>query len=232
MAEWSGQISASALSRDSNTLRKKSNNTIQEKQQLIDDTKIQIQLKYKKDVHEIKWTSKYRFYETDIRKIDDQITLIQDYKYTLENKPYYLSTRSMYQQDYRRAIDHEVLQTLEIGIEWLDKKDMMFSTSIGPAYHRYLKSDVEQDRNVELMKVVFTERFRWELVDDLAIIQQYRHQGDFDNYQFLFSVGIENRLISNTFLKLEYKIEEDTEVSYDNKAYYNRSLLTSIVYKF
>ena len=39
-------------------------------------------------------------------------------------------------------------------------------------------------------------------------------------------------MISNVFLKLEYKIEEDTEVTYDDKGYYNRSLLASVVYKF
>ena len=115
---------------------------------------------------------------------------------------------------------------------------MTFSTSVGVAYHRYLRTVVNSDnaenidRDVELPKGVFTENFRWEIIDDLALIQQYKHQGDLSNYQFSFKAGVENKMISNLFLKLEYKIEEDTEVSYDDKGYYNRSLLASIVYKF
>ena len=234
---WSGQISASILTRDSNTL-KKSNDIVTEKNQLIDDIKLQLQTLYKKNNYELKWIAKYRFYQTDIRQIDDLISLSQEYKYSFPEKSYYLAARTKYQQDYRRAIDHEILQTIEVGVDLIKEKKMTLSTSIGGAYHRYLRTVVNTsnnenvDRDVELPKGVFTENFRWEIIDDVAVIQQYKHQGDFSNYQILFRVGVENRMISNVFLKLEYKIEEDTEVSYDDRGYYNRSLLASILYKF
>ena len=239
---WSGQVSASVLTRDSNTLQKKYNDTVTEKSQLIDDIKLQVQTSYKKENYELKWASKYRFYRTDIlgniRVIDDLFNISQEYKYLFSEKSYYFFSRSLYQQDYRRAIDHEFLQTAEIGFDIIKERNMTFSTSIGIAYHRYLRTIVNStnsqniDRDVELPKGVFTENFRWEIIDDLALIQQYKHQGDFSNYQFSFKAGVENKMISNLFLKLEYKIEEDTEVSYDDKGYYNRSLLASIVYKF
>jgi len=239
---WSGQVSASVLTRDSNTLQKKYDDTVTEKSQLIDDVKLQLQTSYKKESYEFKWTSKYRFYRTDIlgniRIIDDLFNISQEYKYLFSEKSYYFFSRSLYQQDYRRAIDHEFLQTAEIGLDIIKKRNMTLSTSIGIAYHRYLRTIVNStnaeniDRDVELPKGVFTENFRWEIIDDLALIQQYKHQGDFSNYQFSFKAGVENKMISNLFLKLEYKIEEDTEVSYDDKGYYNRSLLASIVYKF
>ena len=239
---WSGQVSASVLTRDSNTLQKKYNDTVTEKSQLIDDIKLQVQTLYKKENYELKWASKYRFYRTDIlgniRIIDDLFNISQEYKYLFSEKSYYFFSRSLYQQDYRRAIDHEFLQTAEIGFDIIKERNMTFSTSIGIAYHRYLRTIVNStnseniDRDVELPKGVFTENFRWEIIDDLALIQQYKHQGDFSNYQFSFKAGVENKMISNLFLKLEYKIEEDTEVSYDDKGYYNRSLLASIVYKF
>ena len=239
---WSGQVSASVLTRDSNTLQKKYNDKVTEKSQLIDDIKLQVQTSYKKENYELKWASKYRFYRTDIlgniRVIDDLFNISQEYKYLFSKKSYYFFSRSLYQQDYRRAIDHEFLQTAEIGFDIIKERNMTFSTSIGIAYHRYLRTIVNStnseniDRDVELPKGVFTENFRWEIIDDLALIQQYKHQGDFSNYQFSFKAGVENKMISNLFLKLEYKIEEDTEVSYDDKGYYNRSLLASIVYKF
>ena len=239
---WSGQVSASVLTRDSNTLQKKYNDTVTEKSQLIDDIKLQVQTSYKKENYELKWASKYRFYRTDIlgniRIIDDLFNISQEYKYLFSEKSYYFFSRSLYQQDYRRAIDHEFLQTAEIGFDIIKERNVTLSTSLGIAYHRYLRTIVNSenseniDRDVELPKGVFTENFRWEIIDDLALIQQYKHQGDFSNYQFSFKAGVENKMISNLFLKLEYKIEEDTEVSYDDKGYYNRSLLASIVYKF
>ena len=235
---WSGQISASVLTRESNTLQNRFDNTVTEKRQLIDDVKLQLQTLYKKNNYELKWIAKYRFYETDVRQVDDLKSISQEYKYLFPEKSYYFATTTKYQQDFRRAIDHEILQTIEIGIDWIKKNNMKFSTSIGGAYHRYQRTIVDTsnneniDRDVELPKGVFTENFRWEFIDDVALIQQYKHQGDFSNYQFSFKAGVENRMISNVFLKLEYKIEEDTEVTYDDKGYYNRSLLASVVYKF
>ena len=170
---------------------------VTEKSQLIDDIKLQVQTSYKKENYELKWASKYRFYRTDIlgniRVIDDLFNISQEYKYLFSEKSYYFFSRSLYQQDYRRAIDHEFLQTAEIGFDIIKERNMTFSTSIGIAYHRYLRTIVNStnseniDRDVELPKGVFTENFRWEIIDDLALIQQYKHQGDFSSYQFSFS---------------------------------------------
>ena len=71
----------------------------------------------------------------NIRIIDDLFNVSQEYKYLFEGKPYYFFTRSLYLQDYRRAIDHEFLQTAEIGIDFIKKRNMTFSTSVGVAYH-------------------------------------------------------------------------------------------------
>ena len=46
------------------------------------------------------------------------------------------------------------------------------------------------------------------------------------------SLSLENRLIKELFIKIEYKIEEDTEVNYDDKGFYNRSLIVSLLQKF
>jgi putative salt-induced outer membrane protein YdiY len=85
---------------------------------------------------------------------------------------------------------------------------------------------------VELPKAVFNEKLRWQIIENLALFQSYSHQGDLNNYQFNFSGGIENRLIKELFIKIEYKIEEDTEVNYDDKGFYNRSLIVSLLQKF
>ncbi|MFL2876536.1 MAG: DUF481 domain-containing protein [Pontiellaceae bacterium] len=231
---WSGQISASQTSRDLNTIQQR-NDIIAERKQKLKDTRIQLRLNYVKSNHEFNWDAKHRYYYRD-RKIDDQYTLTQIYKRNIPLKKYYTSFKSMYQTDFRRAIEHEYLQTAEVGIDWKKTEKFSISTSVGIAYHKYKRSILSNNenitQNVELPKAVFNEKLRWQLIDDLTLVQSYSHQGDFDNYQFNFSGGIENRLIKDLFIKIEYKIEEDTEVNYDDKGFYNRSLIVSLLQKF
>lgn len=234
-SNWSGQISVSRTSRDSNTIRQRNGN-IDEKNQLIEDTRVQISTRYKKGLNQLDWSFKHRFYRLDDRKIDDQYTISQNYRRDTSGNRYFFNTRSLYQQDYRRALDYEFLQSAEAGIQFKKSKKITLSSSLGIAYHLYRRTvfsdNSTETSDVTLPKAIFNEELRWQIIDDLALIQRYRHQGDFANYQFNFSAGIENRLISKLFLKLEYKIEEDTEVAYDDRGYYNRSLLTSLTYKF
>ena len=231
---WSGQISASQTSRDLNTIQQR-NDVIAEREQKLKDTRIQLKLNYVKSNHEFNWDAKHRYYYKD-RKIDDQYTLTQIYKRNIPLKKYYTSFKSMYQTDFRRAIEHEYLQTAEVGIDWKKTEKISISTSVGIAYHKYKRSILSNNenytQNVELPKAVFNEKLRWQLIDNLTLVQSYSHQGDFDNYQFNFSGGIENRLIKDLFIKIEYKIEEDTEVDYDDKGFYNRSLIISLLQKF
>ena len=44
--------------------------------------------------------------------------------------------------------------------------------------------------------------------------------------------GLENKLIRDLFLRLEYRLDRDTEVFYNDRAYYDKALLTSLLYKF
>ena len=234
-SNWSGQVSVSRTSRDSNTIRQRNGN-IQEQNQMIEDTRVQIKLRYKQDLNTIDWSAKHRFYRIDDRKIDDQYSLSQNYRRDTTRQRLFLNARTLYQQDYRRALDFEFLQSAEVGIQFKKSKKLMLSTSLGIAYHLYQRTIFSEGEaetsNVTLPKAVLNQNFRWEIIDDLALIQSYRHQGDLANYQFNFSAGVENRLIAKLFLKLEYKIEEDTEVAYDDRGFYNRTLLASLIYKF
>ena len=234
-SNWSGQVSVSRTSRDSNTIRQRNGN-IQEQNQMIEDTRVQIKLRYKQDLNTIDWSAKHRFYRIDDRKIDDQYSLSQNYRRDTTRQRLFLNARTLYQQDYRRALDFEFLQSAEVGIQFKKSKKLMLSTSLGIAYHLYQRTIFSEGEaetsNVTLPKAVLNQNFRWEIIDDLVLIQGYRHQGDLANYQFNFSAGVENRLIAKLFLKLEYKIEEDTEVAYDDRGFYNRTLLASLIYKF
>ncbi len=81
-------------------------------------------------------------------------------------------------------------------------------------------------------KFIFDESLEWTLVNSLTLFQKYTHLGDLENYHFIFSSGLENKLIRDLFLRLEYRIDSDTETAYDDNGYYDKALLTSLLYKF
>ena len=70
------------------------------------------------------------------------------------------------------------------------------------------------------------------MTDPLTLIQKYTHLGNLTNYHFIFMAGLENKLIRDLFLRLEYRLDRDTEVFYNDRAYYDKALLTSLLYKF
>ena len=144
----------------------------------------------------------------------------------------------MYQQDYRREIEHEYLQTAEMGIKWVSLKNFNLSTSIGGGYHRYDRITYNHATNADEVvtrnqpKFIFDESLRWQIISSLTLIQKYTHLGDLTDYHFVFTAGLENKLIRDVFLRLEYRLDRDTEVFYDDRGYYDKALLTSVLYKF
>ena len=70
------------------------------------------------------------------------------------------------------------------------------------------------------------------MIDSLALFQKYTHLGNLDKYHFVFTSGLENKLIRDVFLRFEYRLDRDTDVDYDDNSYYDKALLTSLLYKF
>ncbi len=70
------------------------------------------------------------------------------------------------------------------------------------------------------------------MINSMTLFQEYTHLGNLEKYHFVFSSGLENKLIRNIFLRLEYRLDRDTETSYDDRGYYDKALLTSLFYEF
>ena len=69
-------------------------------------------------------------------------------------------------------------------------------------------------------------------VEDESIINVLESIKNQTNYHFVFIAGLENKLIRDLFLRLEYRLDRDTEVFYNDRGYYDKALLTSLLYKF
>ncbi len=177
------------------------------------------------------WNWNYRYSADETRIRDDYFNLTQKYNHHL-NGGYYAEAKTMYQRDYNRRIDNEFLQTAELGKQWFERPKLQFSTSVGGGYHQYERSVPGETTYISEPKFIFDESLRWQMINSLTLFQKYTHLGDLEKYHFVFSSGLENKLIRNIFLRLEYRLDRDTETTYDDKGYYDKALLTSLFYEF
>ncbi len=187
--------------------------------------------------NKLRWDWTYRYTRDEIQTQDDYLNLTQQYSHYF-SKSYFATAKTMYQRDYRRQIENEYLQTAEIGIHWFDADAFEFSTSAGGGYHAYDRTKqngttlADETISIEEPKFIFDQSLRWQVTNPLTLIQKYTHLGNLTNYHFVFMAGLENKLIRDLFLRLEYRLDRDTEVFYDDRGYYDKALLTSLLYKF
>jgi len=227
-SRWSGKVGASIAMRQSNTLRRY-DDSLKEKAEKYTTYRAYGDFRWKGEENQLKWNWVYRYSRSDLRKIDDYFHAGQDYRHDF-TKRYYSSTKTMYQRDYRRGLENEFLQTAEMGIRWYDNPKLKLSTSIGAGYHLYER--MNYDDTTSEGKFVFVQDFRWQLIESLAFFEKYSHLGSLSNYHFVFNTGLENKIVRNTFLRFEYRLDRDTDINYNDSSYYDKVLLTSLLYKF
>lgn len=190
---------------------------------------------WKGERNNLRWDWNYTYSRDEVKVRDDKFNLTQKYNHTFKNDNLFASAKTMYQRDYNRRIENEYLQTAEMGVKWFDNKSkLQLSTSVGAGFHKYDRLDPSRTliTSISKPKFIFDEKLAWKLVNSLTFIQKYTHLGDTTDYHFVFSAGLENKLINELFLRAEYKLDRDTEVYYDDRGYYDKALLMSLLYKF
>ncbi|QBG47532.1 DUF481 domain-containing protein [Verrucomicrobia bacterium S94] len=231
--QWSGQAGLAIALRNKTT----SNLSGVYKDEKYETYRLYGNLNWKGERNSLRWDWTYRYSEDEYKIRDDFFNITQKYNRSFKNKNLYATAKTLYQRDYNRRIENEYLQTAELGIKWFGKDSRVkLSTSAGGGYHIYdrLDSSRSNKTSVSLPKFIFDENFSWKILSaqELEIIQKYTHLGNLDDYHLVFSFGVQNKLVRELFLRVEYKIDKDTEVFYDDKGYYDKALLTSLVYKF
>jgi hypothetical protein len=228
-SKWSGQAGLAIALRESNTLRRSGENLV-ERNEEFESYRVYGNVKWKGDKNNLKWDWTYRYSRTDVRKNDDFLNLTQNYQHDFTKK-FYAGAKTVYQEDFRRGIESEYLQTAEVGIKWINRPPkLQFSTSVGGGYHKYDR--IQAEYSDAQGKFIFDESLRWQMINSLTLFQKYTHLGNLEKYHFIFTSGLENKLIQDLFLRLEYRLDRDTEVNYSDKSYYDKALLTSVLYKF
>lgn len=226
--QWSSQAGLAIAMRESNTLRR-SGSTLVEKNEEFESYRIYGNVKWKGEKNDLKWNWIYRYSRSDLRKNDDYLNLTQNYHHNFTDT-YFTTAKTIYQKDYRRGIDSEYLQTAELGIKWFNSQKFKISTSAGGGYHQYARA--QNNYSSAEGKFILDESIRWQIIHSLTLFQKYTHLGGLKKYHFVFTSGLENKLVQNLFLRLEYRLDRDTDVDYDDRSYYDKALLTSLLYKF
>ncbi len=228
---WSGQSGLAIAMRDKTSTTSSGSSS----QDQYETYRFYGNLNWKGERNKLSWNWTYRYSEDEDGIRDDYFNVTQKYNHTFINDNYFAAAKTLYQRDYNREIENEYLQTAELGVKWFGKESkVQLSTSAGGAYHIYDReeSDGTFIASVSEPKFIFDGDFRWNIINTLSLTQTYTHLGNLENYHFEYTAGIENKLVKDIFLRLEYKLDRDTEVAYDDKGYYDKALLTSLLYKF
>lgn len=225
-SKWTGQAGLAIAMRE----KTYSNSAGVYKEEKFETYRLYGHVNWKGKKNNLNWNWNYRYSEDEDRIRDDYFNITQKYNHTLKGG-YYAEAKTVYQRDYNRRIDNEYLQTAEMGKKWFQNPRFKFSTSIGGGYHAYERTKSEPT-TVSEPKFIFDESLEWMLVNSLTLFQKYTHLGSLENYHFVFSSGLENKLIRELFLRLEYRIDNDTDTTYHDNGYYDKAFLTSLLYKF
>lgn len=227
-SKWSGQLGFSLNMQESNTLtRNKTTGDVSENENEFEDYSVFGNVKWTGGPNELRLNLKYRYKQSEDQTHADIFNITQHYKYDFSKK-YYAKAKTMFQNDFRRG--RENLQSAEIGVKWINTPSFNLSTSGGGAYHEYERPDIQYED--ERSRFIFDQSIRWKLHNALTFFQQYTHLGDLEEYHFVFSSGIENTLVKDLIVRFEYRLDRDTDVIYNDRGYYDKSLKTSLLYKF
>lgn len=221
--QWSGQAGLAIAMRE----KTQSNSSGVYREEKFEVYRIYGNLNWKGEKNGLRWNWTYRYSEDEDRVRDDYFNVTQKYNRNLKDG-YYAEAKTVYQRDYNRNIQSEYLQTAEIGKKWFLRPKFKFSTSVGAGYHQFERAELVTKEP----KFIFDQSLEWKMINSLTLFQKYTHLGDFEKYHFVFSGGLENKLIRDVFLRLEYRVDRDTETSYDDRGYDDKALLTSLLYKF
>lgn len=228
---WSGQAGLAIAMREKTS----SNASGVYKEEQFETYRLYGNVNWEGERNSLKWAWTYRYSEDEYRVRDDFFNVNQKYQFNFKDENLFSTAKTVFQKDYNRRIENEFLQTAEMGIKWFSSDSkIQLSTSAGGGYHMYdrLDSSRTYGTTVSKFEFIFDQALRWELMNTLAIIQKYTHLGDTEQYNMLFSAGLENKLVRDLFIRFEYRLNQDTEVYYDDKGYYDKALLTSLLYKF
>jgi len=232
--KWSGDTSISITFRESSNLDENGQITDVYKWEYYN---LGASLQWEKGKNLLHWSSRYRYTQRDEDLHDDYFNLTQMYTYNFSSV-YYARIKALYQEDYRRKIEHEQLQTAELGINWINTEKLKLATSAGAAYHNYTRTDraiptgQTEPPSFSGGKFSFDQSFRWQANGTVALFEQFTHLGNLTTYHRFFKGGIESKLVKNLILQLAYSIERETDLSYNDRAYYDTKMLTSLRYKF
>jgi len=186
--------------------------------------------------NDLRWDWLYRYSRDEDETRDDYFSLSQNYKFSFKSDIFFIKAKSVYQRDYNRLIENEYLQTADFGVKWFKKDSkLQISTALGAGYHIYERYSDQTRTNLDSYsepKINFDENLSWKLINSLTLIQKYTHLGDLSDYHFKFSAGLENKLINQLFVRVEYKLDHDNNFNKDNRVFIDKALLTSLFYQF
>ncbi|WP_052880765.1 DUF481 domain-containing protein [Kiritimatiella glycovorans] len=176
----------------------------------------------------LKWDLNYRYMEQDDLRRIDFLELSQLYRHDV-GKKWFLQEETSYHRDFQRLVDREIWQTVGIGYRFLDQPRFKLLVAIGPAYQNLEQEDVG---STERMLFAVDQNLDWRTEkNQLRFFEQLEVRANSDRRLITARAGVDNRMVQNLFLRLEYRYDYDSIVNLEDP-FLRKMLITSVNYRF
>lgn len=223
---WSGNVGVSVNQRHAEYEQRAGAN-LRRYERDTDYLRMTSKVKWDKEKHHLEWNGSYVYSMQNEKKNADLYNLNQRYRCDLTDE-WFGQSETSYEHNYLRILSKEVQQFSGIG--WYPVKTPKLTLDLVPGVNYYYRD--QADESSEGVTPGFQQNLTSKVSKDLTLFQGFAYTGYSDQYYYKFNAGLNNRLIKNLSLRLEYKYEVDANVDEGTDPFTQRQLVSSIQYRF
>lgn len=223
---WSGNVGV-ALNTQHAEYERRTGAGLRRQERDTDYLRLTARVGWDRDEHHLDWNVSYVYSLLNERKNNDLYSLSQQYRYDLTDR-WFGQSETSYEHDYLRVLSAELEQFTGIG--WVAVTEPTFNLELVPGVSYYYRD--QADERTEGVVPGFQQNLTSKVSKQLTLFQGFNYSGFSDQYYYAFNAGLDNRLVKNLFLRLEYKYEVDAYVDEGNDPFIQRQLISSIHYRF
>ncbi|QHI69466.1 DUF481 domain-containing protein [Tichowtungia aerotolerans] len=223
---WSGNIGVSVNTHHAEYQQRAGSN-LKRYEKDTDYLRLTTKVKWDRGRHHLEWNGSYVYSEVNENKNNDLYRWSQRYRCDLTDE-WFGQSETSYEHNYLRILSKEVQQFSGLG--WRPVKQPLLTLDVVPGVNYYYRD--QADEQTEGVSPGFQQNLTSKLSQDLTLFQGFTYTGYPDQYYYKFNAGLNNRLIKNLSLRLEYKYEMDANVEDGADPFKQRQLISSIQYRF
>jgi putative salt-induced outer membrane protein YdiY len=223
---WSGNAGVALHTRHAEYERRAGSN-LRRHERDTDYLRLTGKVKWDKERHHLEWNASYVYSMLNEKKDTDLYNWSQRYRCDLTDD-WFGQSETSYEHNYLRILSKEIQQFTGIG--WRPVKEPLLTLDLVPGVNYYYRDQTGEQ--TEGVTPGFRQNLTSKISKDLTLFQGFSYTGYDERYYYKFNAGLNNRLVKNLSLRVEYQYEVDANVKEGTDPFTQRQLVSSIQYRF